>query len=61
MTRNEFIQRAIIAIASNPAFADEQACVLVPGAIIHEAINLADIAEERISFDEITEADDSHR
>lgn len=46
MTKNEFIQRAIIAMAGNPAFADKQSCKLAPYAIVHEAINLADNAEE---------------
>ena len=45
MTKNEFIQRTMIALAGNPAFADAASSKIKAAAIIREAGHLADEAD----------------
>ena len=48
MTKNEFVQRVAIALASNPKFADNsRLCVIT---IIDEADRLAGTIESRLNY-----------
>ena len=43
MTREEFIDKAVLALASNPKFTDEISLTLFAGSIVQEAVKLANV------------------
>lgn len=59
MTKNEFIQRTMIALAGNRAFADMESSMIMRNAIIRETNRLVNMAEEdcEVVFDTEHECD----